>query len=102
MSSSANDDQAHIHIRYIANKKHNGVINYLQNNYKLSTFEIDLCSMICLGFNIDTIRVIYGHENMQSIYNKRSKLKLKLGATGSVEEFINNLIINLAKEHNVD
>ena len=102
MSSSANDEKAHIHIRYIANKKHSGVISYLQNNYNLSTFEIDLCSMICLGFNIDTIRVIYGHENMQSIYNKRSKLKLKLKTSGSIEEFLNDLIITLAKDHNVD
>ena len=99
MYTSANDDKAHLHLRYIANKKYNGVIEYLQNNYDLSLFEIDLCSMICLGFSIDTVRVLYNHDNVRSIYNKRSKLRAKLGISSKdhIEPFLNDLITQLAE-----
>lgn len=104
MHTSTNDDKAHIHLRYIANKKHNGIISYLQSHYTLSPFEIDLCSMICLGFSIDTIRVLYSHDNPQSIYNKRSKLRAKLGLSGKdhIETFIRNLKDQLAKDHEIN
>ncbi len=99
MRTTANDSSAYFHLRYIANKKYFGIINYLEKNYRLTHFEIDLCSMICLNFSNDAIRASLGHDNNRSIYNKRSKLKSSLGIEGNkhIEDFIKEKIELLSK-----
>ncbi len=99
MSTTANDNAAYFHLRYIANKKYFGIINFLEKNYQLTHFEIDLCSMICLNFSNDAIRILLGHDNNRSIYNKRSKLKSSLGIEGNkhIEDFIKEKIEILSK-----
>ncbi len=97
VKTSAKATDTHMHLRYIANKKYNGIIDHLIKKYNLTTPEADLCSMICLDFSIDTVRVLFGHENLNSLYNRRSKLKAKLSleAKDHIDDFIKDEISKL-------
>lgn len=98
--SGSNDTEAHIYLRYLANKKYYGVIDYLQKRYKLSIFEMDLCSMICLGLSTDSIRVLFKCTNNRIIHNKCDKLRTIFELTNkeSLEQFFKTAIDKLSKE----
>lgn len=92
-------------IRYVVNKTCFGVIDYLHANYPdLTSFDLDLCSLLCFGFSQNGIRMIYEHKNNYSLYNKRSKLRKKLGLAAGVqiEHFLQALIVELGKQQNND
>ena len=87
-------------IQYVVNKTCFGVIDYLRKNYPdLTGFDLDLCSLLCFGFSQNGIRMIYEHKNNYSLYNKRSKLRKKLGlqAGEQIEHFLRTLIIELGR-----
>lgn len=50
---------------------------------ELTLHERCYCSLMCLGFSQESIRVLYGHTNMNSIYSIRTKIRSKLGLTNS-------------------
>lgn len=87
-------------IQYVVNKTCCGVIDYLKVNYPdLTPFDLDLCSLLCFGFSQNGIRMIYEHKNAYSIYNKRSKLRKKLGLQSGehIETFLKSLVEKLGK-----
>ena len=87
-------------IQYVVNKTCFGVIDYLRKNYPdLTGFDLDLCSLLCFGFSQNGIRMIYEHKNNYSLYNKRSRLRKKLGlqAGEQIEHFLRTLIIELGR-----
>ncbi|MDE5623063.1 MAG: hypothetical protein K2I62_00330 [Alistipes sp.] len=85
----------------IANLSCNGIIDHLQANYPmLSLHELCYCGFICLGFSSESIRILYNHTNVYSIYTMRSKIRSKLGLTNQVqnlEEHILYLMKNLGR-----
>lgn len=98
---SSSKDFAFSDLHYIVNKKFYGIIDYLKKTYPdLTESDLDLCSMICFGFSSNSIRQIYSHTNPDSIYNKRSKLRNKLGLEPSlqIEVFIRNLLSKLSNK----
>lgn len=67
----------------IANISGNGIIDYLNRiNPTLSQYELCYCSLICLGYTPESIRVLYNHSNAYSIYMMRYKIRNKLGISG--------------------
>lgn len=67
----------------IANISCNGIIDYLNRiNPTLSQYELCYCSLICLGYTPESIRVLYNHSNAYSIYMMRYKIRNKLGISG--------------------
>ena len=78
-------------IRYIANKMNNRFIDYLSTNFpQLTENDLDFCAMICMNFSANSMRLIYGHTNLTSIFNKRKRLREKLGINQSIslEKFL--------------
>ncbi len=49
----------------------------------LSRHEMCYCSLICLGFSQQSIRMLYDHTNMNSIYSLRTRIRSKLGISSS-------------------
>ena len=93
------DDYSFSDLQFIANKKHHGIIDYLRENYpNLNQSDLNYCSMICLGFTTNAMRVIYGHTNNASIYNRRSRIHRKLDiGTEHLETFLERTIEDIAK-----
>ncbi len=77
----------------IANISCHGIIDYLQNNYPaLSLHELCYCGFICLGFSAESIRILYNHTNVYSIYTMRSKIRHKLGLVNQTENLENHIL----------
>ena len=82
----------------VANVLNNGVITYLTQNYpELSKFELSYCGLVALGFTPESIRILYNHTHIHSLYTIRGRIKSKLNFKNigednhSLEDYILNL-----------
>ena len=82
---------------FIANKTNNGIINHLKESYPtLTEKELLYCSLICLGFSPNAIRMMLNHQNTTSLYNTNSKINNKLKIKHiKLEKFIKQLSAEL-------
>lgn len=80
----------------------NGVMEYLMHNYPdLSKFELSYCGLVSLGFTPDSIRILYNHTHIHSLYTIRARIKNKVNINSlrdgkySLEDFILDLCNSL-------
>ena len=82
----------------IANLSCHGIIDRLHEQYPaLSLHELCYCGFICLGFSSESIRILYNHTNIYSIYTMRSKIRSKLGLVNQTQN-LEKHILHLMKE----
>lgn len=80
----------------ITNRFCNNLIEELRSAHpSLSVHELCYCSLICLGFTQQSIRVLYDHTNMNSVYSLRTRIRSKLGISSSysLDNHIRELLI---------
>lgn len=85
--------------QYVVNRKYFGVVDYLKAHYpELRKQDLDLCCLLCFGFSQHGICYLYNYEDIGSFYNKRSRLRKKLGLPPerTLESFIAELLAELA------
>lgn len=71
----------------VADLLHNGVISFLRENYSsLTKHELCYCGFIALGFSPESIRVLYNHTNINSIYTTRRKIRSKLSLNAAYRD----------------
>lgn len=86
-------------LQYVVNRKYYGVVDYLKAHYpELRKRDLDLCCLLCFGFSQHGICYLYNYEDIGSFYNKRSRLRKKLGLPPerTLESFIAELLAELA------
>lgn len=86
-------------LQYVVNRKYYGVVDYLKAHYpELRKQALDLCCLLCFGFSQHGICYLYNYEDIGSFYNKRSRLRKKLGLSPerTLESFIAELLAELA------
>lgn len=86
-------------LQYVVNRKYFGVVDYLKAHYpELRKQDLDLCCLHCFGFSQHGICYLYNYEDIGSFYNKRSRLRKKLGLPPerTLESFIAELLAELA------
>lgn len=86
-------------LQYVVNRKYYGVVDYLKAHYpELRKQDLDLCCLLCFGFSQHGICYLYNYEDIGSFYNKRSRLRKKLGLPPerTLESFIAELLAGLA------
>lgn len=67
-------------LQYLINRTDFGLVDYLRAQHPgLTNFEVDVLCMLRFGFSNDGIRFICSHNNVYSIYSRRTKLRSKLG-----------------------
>ena len=82
-------------IRTIASLYCEGFVEAIRNLHPdLSDEEINMACLILLGFDNYQIRILFDHKHAQSVYNKRRRLRQKLGLSNDVdmETFFQSLI----------
>lgn len=98
----AEKDQYFGELHEIVNQKYHGIVDHLKSEYPdLSEDEINMCCLICFGFNNNQISILFGHTNSNSIFNKRHKLRKKLGLWPkyeSLETYLSDTIENLKRK----
>ena len=63
----------------VVNRKYAGIVDYLTQRFPtLTESELNLCCLICFGFNNNQIGILFGHTNSGSIFTNRHKLRKKL------------------------
>lgn len=68
----------------ITNLSYGNVIEDLKAAHPdLTVHELCYCCFVCFGFSPQSIRVLYDHTNLNSIYTVRSKIRSKLGLVNS-------------------
>ena len=90
----------------VANVLNNGVITYLTQNYpELSKFELSYCGLVAMGFTPESIRILYNHTHIHSLYTIRGRIKSKLNFKNigednhSLEDYILNLCNTLNSQN---
>ena len=81
-------------IRDIASIYCNNFVEKLQTRFTtLSDEEINLCCLLLMGFDINHIRILFNHNQIQSTYSKKTRLRKKLGlkAKEDTKEFLLSL-----------
>lgn len=75
-----------------------GIMGYLIKNHPdLSTYELSYCGLVSLGFTPESIRILYNHTNLHSLYTIRARIKNKVSINGfkvgnhSLEDYIYDL-----------
>ena len=74
---------------------HNLISDLHNEHPDLSRHEMCYCSLICLGFSQQSIRMLYDHTNMNSIYSLRTRIRSKLGINSSgksLDNYFNELM----------
>lgn len=92
---------------HLADCRFYGVLTDLRSsNGKLSDEDILFCSLICFDFSPAAISMLYNHTNSQSYYNRRSRLRKRLGIRfegDHIRTFLNERIALLSdKDKNND
>ena len=84
-------------IRTIASLYCEGFVEKLQSRYPdLTDEDINLACIILLGFDNNQIRILFNNSHTQSVYNKRRRLRKKLGLDNDIEleTFLQTLATN--------
>lgn len=82
----------------IVNEKFNGIVNYLKEIHPtLTDDELSLCCLICFGFTNTQISILFGYTNSNSIFNKRHKVRKKMGLWPNYDS-LETYLIQLADE----
>ena len=92
--SRCKNDSLSQDILEIADMFNNGFISYLRKHYpEMTKYDLAYCGLILLGFTPDSIRVLYNHTNIQSLYIIRSRIrtKMNLEKKACLEEFLINM-----------
>lgn len=92
-------------IRYmqpIANFQCHGIVDLLRDiNPRLTEDDLTFCSLLCLGFAPNSIQMLYGQSNPASFYNRRSRIRKKLGVTDndrSLESLLAEMVSSLSSK----
>lgn len=96
--SKNRNDEFTAEILEVANILNNGLITYLEQNFPdITKHELSYCGLVALGFTPDSIRVLYNHTHLQSLYTIRFRIKSKLGldhyshSSCNLEDFVLDL-----------
>lgn len=86
----------------ITNLSYGNIISELKTEHPdMSVHELCYCALICLGFSQQSIRVLYDHTNMNSVYSLRTRIRTKLGIVHS-NYSLDNYFKELLKAKNFD
>lgn len=96
--TNKNNSQFLDEILETANMLNCGLITYLEQTHpQLTKFDLSYCGLVSLGFTPESIRVLYNHTHIQSLYTIRFRIKSKIGFNYpsnnkiSLEEYIIDL-----------
>lgn len=104
-ASLGNREAAFSDLQFVVNKRYNGIVDHLRGKHpSLTNSELDMLCMLLFGFSFDCIRLIYNHDNVDSLYSRRTKIreKLQLAPRYRLERYLSELAerLSLDKQKN--
>lgn len=66
-------------LQYAVNRRCDGLVVRLRERHPtLTEYELDMLCMLRFGFSFNCIRLLHHHENVNSLYSRRTKIRRKL------------------------
>lgn len=93
-ASIRDDKNLFADLRYVVDMRFGRLTDHLRTAHPdLTEYELDLLCMLRLGFSFDCIRLLHCHENIYSLYSRRTKIHRKLGLPPRLrlEEYLSEL-----------
>ena len=94
-------EDSFVDLKYILNKRYYGIADYLETHLRnLTLSDLNVLCMLVYNFSLDSIRMVCNHDNIDSLYSRRNKLRHKIGAPThtSLEEELQNILTHLKNE----
>ncbi len=94
-------EDSFVDLKYILNKRYYGIADYLETHHRnLTLSDLNVLCMLVYNFSLDSIRMVCNHDNIDSLYSRRNKLRHKIGAPThtSLEEELQNILTHLKNE----
>lgn len=95
------DETAFADLQYVVNKRCYGLVDHLKKDHpELTDYELDMLCMLQFGFSFNCIRLLHHHNNIYSLYSRRTKIHRKLGlpAHYRLEDYLRETIERLKTE----
>lgn len=101
-SSIKKDKNAFSDLKHVLNKRYNGFVDhYFELHPTLTNKEQHFICMLLYGFPADGIRFIFKHNNPDSYYSQKYKLRRKLQLPSCIGDKIEEKLIQMAEEYKV-
>lgn len=70
-----------------------GLLRKRRRAAALTEYELDMLCMIRFGFSFNCIRLLHHHENVNSLYSRRTKIHRKMGLASRypLEDYLSEL-----------
>lgn len=97
-TSKGNSQGGFADLHYVVNKRYHGLTSHLREIHPdLTDYELDMLCMLQFGFSYNGMRLLYGHDNIQSLYSRRTKIHRKLGLAPHypLEKYLKELTVEL-------
>lgn len=101
--SIGNDSSIFTDLQFVVNKQYFGLVDHLRRIHpNLTDYEMDMLCMIQMKFSFNCIRLLHQHNNVYSLYSRRTKIhkKLGLGFGCKLEDYLTELVEQLEAEAN--
>lgn len=82
------------------NQSHHGIVDYLKKEHPhLTDEDLDFCCLLYLKMPMDVMLLMYDLTNKNSLYNKRSDLRKKMGLSPDInlEHYLEGLLVNVSR-----
>lgn len=98
LSRKPNDDMI-LNIIDIANECNNGFASHFETLHpQVSKYELCFCSLLSMGFSTESIRVLFNHTHLHSVYSMSSRIRNKIqlpSEIGTIEKYVQDITSSL-------
>ncbi len=96
--TKSEDDNLADDIIQAADMLNNGITSYLKKSYpQMTKLDLAYCGLISLGFTPESIRMIYNHTHMQSLYTARYRIRTKIRQnTTNIRQDLEDYILQIS------
>lgn len=92
-------------LQYVVNRRDAGLVDRLRALHPaLTEYELDMLCMIRFGFSFNCIRLLHHHENVNSLYSRRTKIHRKMGLARRypLEDYLSELAAEGLRARNAE
>lgn len=90
------NNEAFRDLKEIVNENYNNIVDKLRKIHpNLTEQDLDMCCLICSGFNSQEMCIIFGYTSVNNVYIRKSRLKQKMKDGKSftdIESYLDSLI----------
>ena len=93
------NDTMILNIMDIANECNNGFASHFESLHpQISKYELCFCCLLSMGFSTESIRVLFNHTHLHSVYSMSCRIRNKIQLSpeiGTIEKYVQDILSGL-------